>query len=162
MPAYLLQAPQGVVGDVTRPDESNVEPVYLGATPPIYGAPYKFDGSGNAIAIAASDTAAVFQGILARQAPAIAGNNSNSFSPQTPNPVQLQGGLVRGYISVICAIGTPVRGSAVYMRVVAASGKFVGDLEATADGSNNVALANCEWAINGLDSNKVTEVRIQR
>lgn len=48
------------------------------------------------------------------------------------------------------------------MRVVAATGKAIGDLEATADGSNNVALTNVIWAAAGKDSNNVAVIRVSK
>ena len=44
------------------------------------------------------------------------------------------------------------------MRVVAATGKLVGDLEATADGANNVALTDVMWGVSGIDSARTAEV----
>lgn len=163
--AYLFNAPSGVPGDVTRPNETSIEPAMLGTpTAGAFGIPVKYDTNGNIIPIAANDTASVFAGVLIREAPAISGSNSDSLTGQTPNSVQPQGFAVRGYVSVVCTIGTPVRGGIVYIRVVAASGKFVGDFEATADGSNNVALSSTQasWASNGKDSANNAELRIAR
>jgi len=56
-----------------------------------------------------------------------------AFLSGTPNADYFQAALIKGYIAVICAIGTPVIGQPVYMRVQADTGKVVGDLEATED-----------------------------
>ena len=70
-------------------------------------------------------------------------------------------GFVGGADFVACTIGTPVRNGTVYMRVVAAAGKAIGDLEATADGANSVALTGVAWASDGKDSSNVAELKIK-
>ena len=134
MTSFLYRAPSGVAGDVTRPDDTVVEPGLLNAAqaPTAFGAPVKLV-SGKFEKIAASDAAAVFAGILSRIAPSIAGDTAQTFAGGTPNTDSVQGIVVEGYVNVVCTIGTPVRGDTVYMRVVAASGKAVGDLEAISD-----------------------------
>ena len=161
MTSFLYRAPSGVAGDVTRPDDTIVEPGLLNAAkaPTAFGAPVKIV-SGKFEAIEASDTAAVFYGILSRVAPSIAGDLTQTFASGTPNVESVQGIVVKGYVNVVCTQGTPVRGGAVYMRVTAATGKAVGDLEATADGVNNVALPGVTWAVDGKDASNVTEIRI--
>lgn len=161
MTAYLYRAPSGVAGDVTRQQDTIVESGLLNSAkaPTAFGAPVKIV-SGKFEKIEASDAATVFAGILSRIAPAIAGDTAETFASGTPNAKSVQGVVVKGYVNVKCAIGTPVRGAAVYMRVTAASGKAVGDLEATADDSNNVALAGVTWAVDGKDADGVAEIRI--
>lgn len=161
MTAYLYNYPSGVVGDVSRLQDSVVEPVMLGEAFTAFGKPFKFNSSGQAINIAASDTAAVFKGIITRVVPAISGNTVETFAGGIPNQDAPNGALREGFGIVLCAIGTPVKGGIVYMRVVADTGKFVGDLEATADGSNNVALAGVEWATNGKDASNIAEIYIK-
>lgn len=161
MTAYLYRAPSGVAGDVTRQQDTIVESGLLNSAkaPTAFGVPVKIV-SGKFEKIEASDAATVFAGILTRIAPAISGDTAQTFASGTPNVTAIQGVAVKGYVNVKCAIGTPVRGAAVYMRVTAASGKAVGDLEATADGSNNVALAGVTWAVDGKDADGVAEIRI--
>ena len=157
----LYNAPAGVVGTVTRLQDSRIEPVLLGAAFAAFGLPFKFDGSGKAIPIAASDTAAAFKGVIVRNAPSISGNTSEGFADGIPNQEAAQGGLRSGYISVLCKVGTPVKGGIVYMRVVADTGKLVGDFEATSDTTNSVALVGVEWAVSGKDANNITELYIK-
>lgn len=159
--AILFNAPAGVVGDVTRKLESNVESFILGEAFPGYGVPFKLV-SGKPNVIDSGDAASVFKGILVRTAPSMSGSLSAGFDDNVPNIDQIQGGLVRGYCAVKCSVGTPVRGGQVYMRVTAASGKLVGDLEATADGSDNVALSGVEWAVDGKDANGISEIRVAK
>lgn len=134
MTSYLYRAPAGIAGDISRPDDTIVESGLLNAAeaPTAFGAPVKVV-SGKFEKIAASDTAAVFYGILSRIAPSIAGDLTETFAGGTPNTDSVQGIVREGYVNVACTIGTPARGGVVYMRVVADTGKAVGDLEATAD-----------------------------
>lgn len=132
MTSILYRASSGVAGDVTRPDDTVVEPGLLNAAkaPTAFGAPVKIV-SGKFEKIEASDAATVFAGVLSRIAPSIAGDTAQTFASGTPNTNSVQGIVVKGYVNVVCTIGTPARGGTVYMRVVAGAGKAVGDLEAT-------------------------------
>jgi len=161
MTSILYRASSGVAGDVTRPGDTVVESGLLNAAaaPAAFGAPVKVV-SGKFEKIASGDAATVFYGILSRVAPSIAGDTAQTFAGGTPNTDAVQGIVVKGYVNVVCTIGTPVRGGTVYMRVAAGTGKNVGDLEATADGANNVALSGVTWAVDGKDASNVTEIRI--
>lgn len=162
MTSYLKNAPAGVPGDVTRLQNSIVEPILLGEAFTAFGVPYKLDAStGKAMMIDASDAATVFKGVLSRSVPSIGGNFNQGLNDAIPNADSSQGGMVEGYINVLCPVGTPVKGGIVYMRVVAATGKLVGDFEATADGANSVVLAGVEWASNGKDANNIAELKIK-
>lgn len=162
MVSFVLRAPSGVAGDVTRTDKTVVEPGQLNpaAVPTAYGQPVKLV-AGRFNRIAASDPATVFSGVLARIAPGIAGDTTQAFGPGVPNATSTQGVVIEGYVNVLCPIGTPVRGGAVYMRVAVAAGRAIGDFEATADGVNNVLLPNVIWAVDGKDASNVAEIRIR-
>jgi len=163
MTAYLYNAPSGVPGDVTRKQESNVEPIILGEAFDHFGRPYKLDATtGKAMMIDAGDAATVFDGILSRSVPQISGNDSQGLNDAIPNADSVNGGLVRGYINVICTVGTPVRGGIVYMRVQTDTGKEIGDFEATSDTTNSVALVGVEWASNGKDASGIAEIRVAK
>lgn len=172
--AYTFSAPAGVVGDVTRPDESNVEPAQLvpasGVYPSGYGVPMQYVAGGIQQINTGSETATAFAGILIREVPSISGSSSDdSAAPPaggTPwaNNVPV-GLLVRGYACVKCIVGTPARGGVVYMQIVAHSGANPGDLRADGtDSGNAVALTatQAEWASDGVDSNLVAEIRVAR
>lgn len=161
MTAFLYRAPSGVAGDITRQQDTIVESGLLNAAaaPAAFGAPVKIV-SGKFEKIASGDDAADFAGVLSRIAPSISGDTAQTFASGTPNAESVQGIVVKGYMNVKCAVGTPVRGAAVYMRVVAATGKAIGDFEATADGDNNVALTGVTWAVDGKDADSVAEIRI--
>lgn len=168
-PAYLFQAPVGIPGDITRTDETNVEPAMLVAASSVFaqafGIPMVYVAGGISQYIT-SNVAADFAGVLVREVPSISGSLASdaSLSGGVPNPVQPQGLAVRGYVSVLCKNGTPARGGIVYIRVVAASGKAIGDFEAVSDGGNSVALSatQAEWASDGKDADNNAELRIAR
>lgn len=161
MTAFLFRAPSGVAGDITRQLDTIVESGLLNAAkvPTAFGAPVKIT-NGKFEKIEASDDAADFFGILSRLVPSIAGDTAQTFASGTPNADAVQGIIVSGYVNVVCTVGTPVRGGTVFMRVVADSGKTIGDLEATADSTNSVALTGVAWSVDGKDASNVTEIRI--
>lgn len=161
MTSYLYRAPAGTVGDISRPDETTVEPGLLNPAkaPASFGAPVKIV-SGAFEAIEASDAASVFYGILSRVAPSIAGDTAQTLASGTPNTAAVQGIVRAGYVNVACAQGTPVRGGQVFMRVTAATGKLVGDFETTADSGACVALSGVTWAVDGKDASNTAEIRI--
>lgn len=131
----LFRVPSGVPGSITRPDATIVESGFFNPANvcTAFGQPVKLV-AGQLQNIQSGDTAANFFGILSRIAPSIAGDNLQSLVSGTPNPQTIQGIVRRGYVNVLCTIGTPVRGNPVYMRLVAAAGpKNIGDLEATID-----------------------------
>lgn len=161
MTSILFRASSGVAGDVTRPDDTIVESGLLNSAvaPSAFGAPLKV-ASGKFEAIESGDVATDFYGILSRVAPSIAGDLNQTFAGATPNTDSVQGIVVKGYVNVACTVGTPARGGAVYMRVVADTGKAIGDLEATSDSTNSVELTGVTWAVDGKDADDVTEIRI--
>lgn len=116
----------------------------------------------------ASDTAAVFCGVLARAVPGISNSSTNEIVGTTvPNQVEVQGLCTRGYmnVSITANAGTPVRGNQVYIVVTASSGHLAGAFETTANGGNNVALTgtvvgNVTWASDGVDQFGNAEIRI--
>ncbi len=170
--AYLFNAPSGVPGDITRADETSVEPAMLieAGSPPAFaakfGIPMKY-ATGGISQIVTGDDATVFQGILGRGAPSLAGSidSDSDLTGGVPNPDQPQNFIVRGYVSVVCIAGTPVRGGVVYMQVTAHSGAVPGDLRADGtDSGNAVALTNAQasWATDGKDADNNAELRVAR
>lgn len=169
--AYTFQAPTGIPGDVTRTDESNVEPAKLLqdgsplAYPQAFGTPMVY-GTGGIQAWLTSNVAVDFAGVLVREVPQIAGSiaSDSSTNGGVPNPDVPNGLLVRGYVNVLCTYGTPARGGVVYIRTVTNGNGVVGAFEATADGGNSVALSatQAEWASDGTDANFNAELRVAR
>lgn len=158
--SFTFRTGAGNPGDTVNALNTVIESWFINPSnaPQAFGVPVKLI-NGLINAIQASDAATVFYGILARSVPGESGTLSNNSG--VPNSEQNTGVAIRGYMVVTCTIGTPVPNGIVYMRVVAASGKAVGDLEATADGSNNVVLTNVVWHTAGKDANNVASVRIK-
>lgn len=172
MTAYLYQAPIGFAGDVTRVDETNIEPVKFTEAncPAVYGFPYVYE-SGVPKKWAGSNVAADFAGILSREVPTIAASSaSDALLNAVPNYQQVMGGVPRGYMAVKCAAGTPARGGVVYIQITANGGVAVGEFRADGtDGGNAVALTltQASWAADGKgpDGNgntNIAEIRVAR
>ena len=170
MVSYLYQAPSGVPGDVTRKDESNIEPAMLVSPYPAnYGTAMKFAVGANGTGVTpmvAADVATSFCGVLTRSAPSISGSSVNeNISVNLPNSSEVQGLCTRGYVSVFCNAGTPVRGQPVYIVQTASTGHPAGSFETTSNGGNNIPLTGTEvgnvtWAADGIDSFQNAEIRI--
>ncbi len=165
-PSYLFQAPTGVPGDVTRVDESNVEPAMLVAASTVYaqafGIPMKYVSGGIQQFNGGAEAPGDFAGVLIREVPGISGNANQGFSNTIPYPDQVQGLLVRGYCSVVCASGTPVRGTKVFVQIITSGGIAVGAFRATDDGGNAIELDNTTWASDGKDADGNAEIRVAR
>lgn len=167
--SYLTQAPTGIPGDITRTDETNVEPAMLiasgGVFAQAYGIPVKYV-AGGIQQFTGSEAATAFAGVLVREVPSIAGSlGSDLISGSVPYSKQVQGFAVRGYVNVQCVAGTPARGGVVYIQITADGPIPVGAFRADGtDGGDAVALtaAQAEWASDGMDANGNAELRIAR
>lgn len=172
-PAYLLQAPSGVAGDVTRADESNVEPAMMvvqGSTYPKYGYGVQYATGG--IQVPSGGAATAFAGLMVREVPAISNSSSDdsSFSPSTPSTDQPVGFMVRGYAAVVCAAGTPARGGVVYWQVTTNGGVAAGSFRADGTDSGNavaLTLTQASWAADGVGpdgsgNTNIAEIRVAR
>lgn len=112
--------------------------------------------------VATGTTAAQVAGIAVREVV-----QANMFNPQS-NPDYLDGTpcdvMVRGNCTVKCQRGTPVSGTAVYVRITK-NGTYpdavVGGFEATADGANTIQVDNIEWTTGVMDANNMTEVTVK-
>lgn len=166
-PAYIYQAPNGIPGDITRVDETNVEPAMLIALASVFvqsfGVAMRYV-TGGIQQWTTGLTKADFAGVLVREVPSISGNALAGFTDNIPNPDQVAGLAVRGYITVKCTAGTPVRGGIVYVRIVSATDRPIGAFEADSDSTNSVALdaVQAEWATDGKDADGNAELRIAR
>jgi hypothetical protein len=85
---------------------------------------------------------------------------SGAISSGYYSPKQAVDVLERGSIVVFCKNGTPTAGSKVYIRIVAATGKEIGDFEALADAGNNIEITNAKWTTGKIDSSLLAEVTI--
>jgi hypothetical protein len=71
--------------------------------------------------------------------------------------------LERGSCSVVCHVGTPVSGGAVYLRTALNGGipaGVIGGFEANSDGGNSFAVTNAFWTTGLQDSNLVAEITL--
>lgn len=167
MPAYLYNAPAGVPGSITRSDETNVEPAMLIAVSSTFaqafGIPMVY-ATGGISQWGAGNVAADFAGVLVRAVPSIGGSATQGFDDAIPYSEQVQNLAVRGYVAVKCKQGTPARGGIVYVRIEAATGKAIGDFEASSDTTKSVALSATQatWASTGKDADNNAELRIAR
>lgn len=126
-------ADASVPGAITRSNPVVADRV-MNASKPLtaFGQPCKIV-SNKIETIEAGDLAFVFYGILSRLAPSKDGSLTAAFLSGTPDADYPQAVLIKRYIAVVCAIGTPAIEGDVFMRVVADIGKDLGDLEATED-----------------------------
>lgn len=106
--------------------------------------------------ITAGFTATDFVGVAAKEVKsALDYTKQNGGGVYAPNePVSV---FQRGSVNVICPTGTPAIGGAVYVRIVAATGKKIGDFETVAVENENVLLTNAQWG-GGKDTNNVAEL----
>lgn len=128
--SILTRMPAGFVGDVTRKNYSILEPNILGADCFI-GGPVKLSG-GKIVPVASGDPASAVYGFLVRPYPTQGGISGLTAAGAVPAGTLVD--IMRsGYMAVLLALGTAAKGGIVHMRVTAATGKAVGDLEVTAD-----------------------------
>lgn len=94
----------------------------------------------------------------------ISGNSIGNYLPG-----QYVGLLVRGSITIKCTVGTPVAEGPAYLRTIlngSIAAGLVGDLEANADGVNNILLgsvpgiSDARFKTGVIDSNYLTELTI--
>lgn len=114
---------------------------------------------------AGSFTAALFAGVAAREVKTYQSYSANM--PQIGGYAinQLADVIERGTVAVVCNVGSPTAGGAVYVRITANSGvagSVVGGFEFRADDDSGkcILLTNCKWATGLIDSNKVAELAI--
>lgn len=131
--AFLYRMPSGIPGAITRHESATVEPQLMDTTdyPTAYGVPTTIDSTSKKLRkIKSGDTAASVTGFLVRPYPA--NSSTDGLGTSTPPTSGLVDQLKRGYLNVLCKQGTAAKGGKVYLRLVADTGKAVGDLEASA------------------------------
>lgn len=147
--AYLLRAPAGVPGSLSRPDQSTVEPVTIteyGDTgaPAAFGLACQIDATTGLLRVVADPDTAAY-GFLARPYPALGGNDAGSQGlgqavPPANGNVSV---MVRGYMTVKLGGSTAaVKGGAVYVWSSADSGAHVqGQVEAADPSGDGFVIA---------------------
>lgn len=78
-----------------------------------------------------------------------------------PSTAQEGAIFVRGYIAVkVGSDVAPVRGKPVYVRIKASDGKVIGAFESTLTATENEALPNAVWALDGKSVDGLAEIRV--
>jgi hypothetical protein len=153
-----LQMNNGFAGSYARQPNMviNTKP-NVGATAIPFGAPV-MQAAGGVQFPTASLTAANFVGIASRQI-----QTPSAFLTQNDAGEYVQNAAVsvfqQGRINVKVAEGNPAMYGDVYVRIVAATGKAIGDFECTSDTGNNIKLDNCQWG-GPKDANGIAELVI--
>ncbi len=160
--AIINRAGAGFPGDVIEKTNINIRTTKIDPNtnpPQAAGDPVKLVGE-FIEAIQSGDTAADFYGILVRDVPVQGATISAGFGNPLPNAEFPQGTLINGYIAVTCAVGVPVVGQPVYLRILENLPNVVGQLEATSVPGENVLLPGVTWSTSGTDANLVTGIHV--
>jgi hypothetical protein len=152
----------GYVGQISRMGDSVVRSraVKSDSANINFGDPFVVNSDGTVSKFGASNTAAQFAGIAARRVKSATVYPNQSLAYYAAN--ELLDGVERGGVCVVCNVGTPTVGGAVYLRI-ALNGSIpdgvVGGFEAAADSTNTIQLTNVKWGTT-KDSNGVAELII--
>lgn len=155
----------GFPGQASRHGDevSRTRPVKAGTDDIKFGAPVVQNSDGSVQLFGATNVAADFCGIALRKvksATVYPYQNFGFYKPEEPCDI-----LQRGGVSTICAWGTPTVGGTVYVRTAVVSGTSpagaaIGDLGASNESGNCVALDGVVWS-SGPDARNVAELTIK-
>lgn len=166
MATFLTRAPAGFPGAITRPDETVVESAMMNPdpdkVPQAFGDAVKMV-DGKLERMATGDTGAQVYGVLARTTPSIAGDMGQTFADAKPNPAQLQGVVVKGYVNVLCRSGgLPVRGTPAFIRTNFNSdgSEWPGQWSAKKNSNNFSEVPGSAWSDDGKDGDLTAELRL--
>jgi len=152
----------GYPGSFARNGDCVIRNRIVKTTAPAFGDPVVLNTDGTVTKFGAAGTAATFDGVAVREVmqnaaylPAI-----GTYAVGQPCDV-----IQRGSVSVICNVGTPTAGGAVYIRVTANAGipaGVVGGFEFRSDTDDDKCLliTNAKWTNGLIDANKVAELTI--
>ena len=163
--AYLLRAPAGIAGVVSRTLDSTIEPVSItpvGTTgaPALFGIACSIDATTGNLRVVADPDASVY-GFLAKPYPAIGGgtNAQQGLGTAIPPGVGNVDCMVRGYMSVhIGGTQAAVKGGLVYVWSSASTGTHVqGQVEA-ADPATDGFVVPQSYFMGAADANGITEI----
>ncbi|AHX12934.1 hypothetical protein CH75_06480 [Dyella jiangningensis] len=145
MTAYLYRMPSGIPGMVSREENKTIETVPFDSTAPFsaFGLFGKIV-SGKLQPVGAGDVATAIYGLLVKPFPANSSQEGlGTAVPPTSGPANV---LRRGYTTVQLNAGTAALNGTVYVRVATpGSGKPIGGIEAAADSTNTIVVANCTF-----------------
>lgn len=153
----------GYPGTVSRSRDAVISNRVVKSTDSVgiaFGEPAILNSDNSYSRFGSTGTAALFAGVAVREVKQSTDyfSANGTYAPGQPCDV-----LSRGTISVVCNVGTPTAGGAVYVRVAANAGiptGVVGGFEAAADGANTVLLTGVKWTTGKIDANKVAEITL--
>lgn len=146
----------GFAGMFARQPDSIIDRRFAGAALS-FGAPVKYDASGNVVPFGSGDAATAFVGIVGAEVKTSLtyGGNVGSYAVGEAVPV-----LKRGRINVKNNVGTPALNGDVYIRIAANGAKDqVGGIEASADSTYTIKLTNAKFG-GAADANGIVELEI--
>ena len=143
--AYLFAMPSGIAGDLTRLKAADVEAQIADASYPVlrFGEPVKMV-SGKIRPITTGDVLANIYGFGVRPYPTQAAT-SEALGTATPSPTRAFNVLRRGYMTVKCQYGTPVKNATIWVRTIAADDTVaqpIGGIETGSDGGDCFEITN--------------------
>lgn len=151
----------GYAGSYSRQPDMIVDTVPLTGNGEVaFGAPVVVGMNGAAQPWGKDSTADKFYGVAVREVKSsldYLNQNKGGYHPGEAVSI-----MKRGCVNVICQLGTPTHGGAVYIRTVADEAKpnaAVGGFEAVEDTGKNEKLSNVQW-YGTTDANGVAELRI--
>ena len=166
MVAFLYRMPAGIPGAISRSENhSTIEAALFNSSLPFasYGMPGKIS-SGLFVPFAGGDAATAFYGFLVRPYPIQdAAAQNDPLGSATPPTTGIANVLKRGYINVALTRGSAVKNGTVYVRIVYNAtypNSPVGGIEASADGTNTVALASNTYFMGPADASGNVEVAV--
>lgn len=145
MTSFLYRMPSGIPGMVSREENKTIETVPFDSAAPFSA----FGLFGKIVAgkldpVGAGDVATSIYGLLVKPFPANSSQEGlGTAVPPTSGPANV---LRRGYATVQLNAGTAALNGTVYVRVATpGSGKPIGGIEAAADSTNTIVVANCTF-----------------
>lgn len=154
--AALDEIPVGVLGDITRSEQTIIVPAFFAKDEPVkVGKAACFDSSGKLDYLTDPDSQK-FAGIIVRTYPA------GSDYPESTNipKGRLVGLMKRGRCLVHCPNGTPVMGGEVHFYKTDNGAKKIGDFSAEDDSGYTSKLENLTWASSGVSTDKLAELEV--
>ncbi len=158
------QLNNGYAGNVSRSGVSiitnrAVQSTDTAAIP--FGSPVVLNSNNTYSLLGATGTFAEFAGVAIRevqQATTYFPASGGSYQPGQPCDV-----IELGSVTVVCQLGTPTAGGAVYIRTALNSSypnAVVGGFEAQADGTNSFLVTNAKWTTGYVDANSIAELTL--
>jgi hypothetical protein len=152
----------GFAGSYARQPDMIIE-TFPASTAITFGDPLTLASDGTVALFGATGTLATFVGVASKEIKTVGTSYTNQNAGGSYAIGEPVATFERGAISVICNVGTPAPGGAVYVRIVANSSiptGVVGGFEAAADSTNTIALTNCAWRTT-KDASNVAELVIK-